>query len=328
MEVVAVSDCRPTAKMDHENDDEVAAAAGLGVPSTPPQPPQTYENIYDDDDDATTTSTNDSEDGERSNATAAAAAAAAMTIKGGKQKKKKLHRKRRRRNSSSSSSGDDDEEEESDDAVRRRRRRKKKKVTTATAKKGKRTAVAAEPSSSLDNFVLQALEKEKQKKLETYKTNLLSLLSLDTSEAGVLDNLTAPHKKKTAPVSADLLPKKYKKRIKKAYDNNEHGVYEGVPPFGSDDHKKGIRDLYKEMDNVNNIVVTRVPSIDKKMGLDSLQVAASKTNKITRQMLHASPDKTIPEAEYAALEEAYSACVLLRTFLERLFPYITIPYID
>ena len=320
MEVVAVSDCRPTAKMDHENDDEVAAAAGLGVPSTPP-PPQTYENIYDDDD-ATTTSTNDSEDGERSNATAAA-----MTIKGGKQKKKKLHRKRRRRNSSSSSSGDDDEEEESDDAVRRRRR-KKKKVTTATAKKGKRTAVAAEPSSSLDNFVLQALENEKQKKLETYKTNLLSLLSLDTSEAGVLDNLTAPHKKKTAPVSADLLPKKYKKRIKKAYDNNEHGVYEGVPPFGSDDHKKGIRDLYKEMDNVNNIVVTRVPSIDKKMGLDSLQVAASKTNKITRQMLHASPDKTIPEAEYAALEEAYSACILLRTFLERLFPYITIPYID
>ena len=317
-----------------ENDDEVAAAsaAGLGVPSTPPQ---TYENIYDDDD---TTTTNDSEEEERSNppppppdAAAASNKTTTTTIKGKQKKKKKLHRKRRRRNSSSSSSDDDEDEEESEEedppTMVKQRRRKKKKVAAAAAKKGKRVA-AEPPSLSLDTFVLQALEKEKQKKLETYKTNLLSILSLGTAEAGALDNLT-PHKMKTSPsLPVVVLPKKYKKRIKKAYDNNEHGVYEGVPSFGSDDHKKGIRDLYKEMDNVNNFVITRVPSIDKRMGLDSLQVASSKTNKVTRQMLHASPDKTIPEAEYAALEEAYSACILLRIFLERLFPYMTIPYID
>ena len=98
--------------------------------------------------------------------------------------------------------------------------------------------------------------------------------------------------------------------------------------MGSEDHRKGIREFYKNLNEVNSLPVTRVPSIDKKMGLDKLQIDTSETKKVTRRMLQASPKKKIPEAEYAALEEAYSTCVLLRLFVSRLFPYMTIPYLD
>ena len=33
-------------------------------------------------------------------------------------------------------------------------------------------------------------------------------------------------------------------------------------------------------------------------------------NKLSKKMLSASPEKTIPEAVYAALKDAYSSCML------------------
>ena len=50
--------------------------------------------------------------------------------------------------------------------------------------------------------------------------------------------------------------------------------------------------------------------------------------KLNKKMLSASPDKTIPEAVYAALKDAYSSCMLYKYFFRRIYPYLTVPYIS
>ena len=50
--------------------------------------------------------------------------------------------------------------------------------------------------------------------------------------------------------------------------------------------------------------------------------------KLSKKMLSASPEKTIPEAVYAALKDAYSSCMLYKYFFRRIFPYLTVPYIS
>ena len=119
--------------------------------------------------------------------------------------------------------------------------------------------------------------------------------------------------------------KEYRKRIKQAYKEHEEG-YDDAPKFNSKHHKKTIGSILSKLGEVNDIELLRIPHIDKEMGLDRMEISAKDT-KLSKKILSASPDKTIPEAVYAALKDAYSSCMLYKYFFKRIFPYITVPYI-
>ena len=119
--------------------------------------------------------------------------------------------------------------------------------------------------------------------------------------------------------------KQYRKRIKQAYKEHEEG-YDDAPKFNSKHHKKTIGSILSKLGEVNDIELFRIPHIDKEMGLDKMEISARDT-KLSKKMLSASPEKTIPEAVYAALKDAYSSCMLYKYFFRRIFPYITVPYI-
>ena len=51
-----------------------------------------------------------------------------------------------------------------------------------------------------------------------------------------------------------------------------------------------------------------------------------KVKKLDKTTLSASANKTIPEAEYAALRDAYSSCMLYIYSFTHLLPYVTVPY--
>ena len=119
--------------------------------------------------------------------------------------------------------------------------------------------------------------------------------------------------------------KEYRKRIKQAYKEHEEG-YDDAPKFNSKHHKKTIGSILSKLGEVNDIELFRIPHIDKEMGLDRMEISARDT-KLSKKILSASPDKTIPEAVYAALKDAYSSCMLYKYFFKRIFPYITVPYI-
>ena len=121
------------------------------------------------------------------------------------------------------------------------------------------------------------------------------------------------------------IDREYRKRIKQAYKEHEEG-YDDAPKFNSKQHKKTIGSILSKLGEVNDIELFRIPHIDKEMGLDRMEISARDT-KLSKKILSASPDKTIPEAVYAALKDAYSSCMLYKYFFKRIFPYITVPYI-
>ena len=124
--------------------------------------------------------------------------------------------------------------------------------------------------------------------------------------------------------------KQYRKRIKQAYKEHEEG-YDDAPKFNSKQHKKTIGSILSKLGEVNDIELFRIPHIDKEMGLDRMDIGgggSGRDNKLTKKMLSASPEKTIPEAVYAALKDAYSSCVLYKYFFRRIYPYLTVPYIS
>ena len=120
--------------------------------------------------------------------------------------------------------------------------------------------------------------------------------------------------------------KQYRKRIKQAYKEHEEG-YDDAPKFNSKQHKKTIGSILSKLGEVNDIELFRIPHIDKEMGLDRMEISA-RDNKLSKKMLSASPEKTIPEALYAALKDAYSSCMLYKYFFRRIYPYLTVPYIN
>ena len=125
------------------------------------------------------------------------------------------------------------------------------------------------------------------------------------------------------------IDKQYRKRIKQAYKEHEEG-YDDAPKFNSKQHKKTIGSILSKLGEVNDIELFRIPHIDKEMGLDRMDISGSSggDNKLSKKMLSASPEKTIPEAVYAALKDAYSSCMLHKYFFRRIFPYLTVPYIS
>ena len=90
--------------------------------------------------------------------------------------------------------------------------------------------------------------------------------------------------------------------------------------------------MYATVDKINSLELSRIPYIDKEMGLDGMMGSRYGLNMTTKTLnknvLAASPKKTIPEAEYAALRDAYSSCMLYKYFFTRLSPYVTVPYIN
>ena len=129
----------------------------------------------------------------------------------------------------------------------------------------------------------------------------------------------------TVGVDSSSTDKQYRKRIKQAYKEHEEG-YDDAPKFNSKHHKKTIGSILSKLGEVNDIELFCIPHIDKEMGLDRMEISARDT-KLSKKMLSASPEKTIPEAVYAALKDAYSSCMLYKYFFRRIFPYITVPYI-
>ena len=66
------------------------------------------------------------------------------------------------------------------------------------------------------------------------------------------------------------------------------------------------------------------------MGLDKMDIGggSGRDSTLSKKMVSASPDKTIPEAVYAALKDAYSSCMLYKYFFRHIYPYLTVPYIS
>ena len=128
--------------------------------------------------------------------------------------------------------------------------------------------------------------------------------------------------------SSGIDDKQYRKRIKQAYKEHEEG-YDDAPKFNSKQHKKTIGSIPSKLGEVNDIELFRIPHIDREMGLDKMDISGSGGDtKLSKKMLSASPERTIPKAVYAALKDAYSSCMLYKYFFRRIFPYVTVPYIS
>ena len=117
--------------------------------------------------------------------------------------------------------------------------------------------------------------------------------------------------------SSSSIDKQYRKRIKQAYKEHEEG-YDDAPKFNSKQHKKTISSILSKLGEVNDIELFRIPHIDKETGLDKMEISG-RNNKLSKKILSASPEKTIPEAVYAASKDAYSSCMLYKYFLDVYF---------
>ena len=96
--------------------------------------------------------------------------------------------------------------------------------------------------------------------------------------------------------------------------------------FNSSQHKSLIKSLLNNGIDIRDLSLVRIPQFDSEYGMDQLPVASGDIT-LDKDTLQSSPNKTIPEAMYSALMDSYSACTLLKAFLNKLIPYITIPYI-
>ena len=252
------------------------------------------------------------------------------------------------------SSSDDDISDASDDGSATKKKKRKKKAAAASGKKqpsssrggggqqsdrrrggGKDTA----DDGSINKLISVALKSQKKQ----YKNQIIQSVKSDlmnTLRSRLVQQQQRGKKATTkggggefededdggeTTVDGSSTDKEYRKRIKQAYKEHEEG-YDDAPKFNSKHHKKTIGSILSKLREVNDIELFRIPTIDKEMGLDRMEISARDT-KLSKKVLSASPDKTIPEAVYAALKDAYSSCMLYKYFFKRIFPYITVPYI-
>ena len=262
--------------------------------------------------------------------------------------------KKRQRNDSTSSSdssgssSDSDDSSSGSDSDERPPPKKSKKKSSATTTKKKKQAqqqkggssdTTDDPINTLVEMAIKSQKKQfKNQMINSVKTDVLSALqkrlnnastppSGDTTAASSRTDKSLDEDGKTA---SKTLPKEYVKRIKQAYKEHEEG-YDDSPKFNTKQHRKSINKLYGTIDQLNGVELLRIPYIDKEMGLHDFITKHGldrKVKKLDKKTLSASPDKTIPEAEYAALRDAYSSCMLYKYFFTRLLPYVTVPYIQ
>ena len=249
-----------------------------------------------------------------------------------------------------SSSSDDSGSDGGDDArvaptVKKKKRKKKEATPTGEKRKvggrQQQQQKATEPTTtddgSINKLILVALRSQKKQ----YKNQIIQSVKSDlmnTLRSRIVQHQQRGKKKNVGggddeegtddvdAATTDTTDKQYRKRIKQAYRELEEG-YDDAPKFNSKQHKKTIGSILSKLGEVNDIELYRIPHIDKEMGFDKMDIGVGDT-KLNKKMLSASPDKTIPEAVYAALKDAYSSCMLYKYFFRRRYPYLTVPYIS
>ena len=261
--------------------------------------------------------------------------------KKGKNSKKKTPskgKKRQRRDStSSSSSGSSDSDDsssgsDSDDDKQKKQKKpskksKKKSSGTATKQKKQPQTQKGDTDDPINTLVEMAIKSQKKQfknqMINSVKTDVLSALQNRLNSVTPSGGTTASTDKptddnsKTTTKTSHHQTKEYIKRIKQAYKEHEEG-YDDSPKFNTKQHRKTIHKLYDTIDQLNSVELARIPYIDKEMGLHDIVKKHGldrKVKKLDKKTLSASPDKTIPEAEYAALRDAYSSCMLYNYFL-------------
>ena len=244
------------------------------------------------------------------------------------------------------SSSDDDNSDASDDgsANKKKKIKKKKKAAGKTQPSSNRRRRGGSKDSttaddgSINKLISVALKSQKKQYknqiIQSVKSDLMNTLrsrivhqqrgKKATTKGGGGGDIEDEDDETTVDGGGSI-DKEYRKRIKQAYKEHEEG-YDDAPKFNSKQHKKTIGSILSKLGEVNDIELFRIPQIDKEMGLDRMEISARDT-KLSKKILSASPDKTIPEAVYAALKDAYSSCMLYKYFFKRIFPYITVPYI-
>ena len=309
-------------------DDATNNAAAAGSSMSP-----AYEEFTDDEDEVVDNTMNDERQSTKSSK---------KTTSSSKGKK----RKRSDSTSSSGSSSDSDDSSSSSDNDEKPPPKKSKKKSSATATKKKKQTqqqkgggdTADDPINTLVEMAIKSQKKQfKNQMINSVKTDVLSALQkrLNNSSTPPSGDATASSRTdksldEDGKTASKTLPKEYVKRIKQAYKEHEEG-YDDSPKFNTKQHRKSINKLYGTIDQLNAVELLRIPYIDKEMGLHEFITKHGldrKVKKLDKKTLSASPDKTIPEAEYAALRDAYSSCMLYKYFFTRLLPYVTVPYIQ
>ena len=260
------------------------------------------------------------------------------------------------RSSSSSSilsSSSDDSGNDGDDgrvAPVKKKKKKKKEATPTGDKKRKvrgrqqQQQKATEPTTTDDGSINKLISVALKSQKKQYKNQIIQSVKSDlmnTLRSRIVQHQQQRGKKKNvggggddeegtddvdaATTDNNNTDKQYRKRIKQAYRELEEG-YDDAPKFNSKQHKKTIGSILSKLGEVNDIELYRIPHIDKEMGFDKMDIGGD--TKLNKKMLSASPDKTIPEAVYAALKDAYSSCMLYKYFFRRIYPYLTVPYIS
>ena len=254
--------------------------------------------------------------------------------------------------SSSSSDESGSDGDNATTAVKKKKRKKKEATQTGDKKRkvgGKRqqpqkatTDSTTTDDGSINKLISVALRSQKKQ----YKNQIIQSVKSDlmnTLRSRIVQHQQQRGKKKNvgggddeegtnddvdAATTSGTTDKQYRKRIKQAYRELEEG-YDDAPKFNSKQHKKTIGSILSKLGEVNDIQLYRIPHIDKEMGFDKMDIGGNGGDtKLTKKMLSASPDKTIPEAVYAALKDAYSSCMLYKYFFRRIYPYLTVPYIS
>ena len=238
------------------------------------------------------------------------------------------------------------------DAVKKKKRKKKEETRTGDKKRkvgGRRqpqkAATTTESTTTDDGSINKLISVALRSQKKQYKNQIIQSVKSDlmnTLRSRIVQHQQRGKKKNVgggddeegtnddvdATTTDTTTDKQYRKRIKQAYRELEEG-YDDAPKFNSKQHKKTIGSILSKLGEVNDIQLYRIPHIDKEMGLDKMDIGGNGGDtKLNKKMLSASPDKTIPEAVYAALKDAYSSCMLYKYFFRRIYPYLTVPYIS
>ena len=205
-------------------------------------------------------------------------------------------------------------------SVAKKKKRKKKRTKAAATQQQKRVDTD-NGDRSINKLISVALKSQKKQ----YKNQIIQSVKSDlmnTLRSRIVQQQRGKKKGGAAYEdgggedddtdgvdSSSSIDKQYRKRIKQAYKEHEEG-YDDAPKFNSKQHKKTIGSILSKLGEVNDIELFRIPHIDREMGLDKMEISGGgEDNKLSKKMLSASPEKTIPEAVYAALKDAYSSCM-------------------
>ena len=253
--------------------------------------------------------------------------------------------------SSSDDSGSDGGDNARDATTVKKKKRKKKEATRTGDKKRKvggrrqpqKATTTTESTTTDDGSINKLISVALRSQKKQYKNQIIQSVKSDlmnTLRSRIVQHQQRGKKKNVGggddeegtnddvDATTDTTDKQYRKRIKQAYRELEEG-YDDAPKFNSKQHKKTIGSILSKLGEVNDIQLYRIPHIDKEMGLDKMDIGGNGGDtKLNKKMLSASPDKTIPEAVYAALKDAYSSCMLYKYFFRRIYPYLTVPYIS